>query len=259
MYFFSSYLINPRPWPLISALNRFSFLRRLVLLFFLKNLFIFFFRFFCLLISSLQWWRDVIRETSFQGNHSSNTIFNLKFRFILFIIRELIFFFRFFWAFFHIRLSPDIEIGEIWPPISIYLFNPFQIPLLNTIILLSSGFSITWRHHNLLNNKFLETIFSLLITIFLGFYFTFLQRFEYFYAPFSISDSVVGSTFFITTGFHGIHVIIGSLFLLYNFYRIYFFHLRNSHHLRFEFASWYWHFVDIIWLFLFTFIYWWVF
>lgn len=150
-----------------------------------------------------------------------------------------------------------IELGIQWPPTGIYAFNPFIIPLLNTIILLTSGISVTWAHHRLINNNFNQFFNRLILTIFLGIYFSLLQIFEYLEASFNISDSSYGSRFFLATGFHGIHVIIGTTFLFICFSRNLFIHFSSNHHLGFEIAAWYWHFVDIVWLFLYLSIYWW--
>ena len=167
------------------------------------------------------------------------------------------FFVRFFWAFFHRRLAPTIEVGSLWPPFGISVFNPFQVPLLNTIILISSGVRVTWAHHSLIVGNFTQTYHGLLITVVLGIYFTILQGLEYYEARFTFADSVYGSTFFIATGFHGLHVIVGTLFLIVTLFR----HIKNefraSHHFGFEAAAWYWHFVDVVWLFLYMVIYWW--
>lgn len=137
------------------------------------------------------------------------------------------------------------------------MFNPFIIPLLNTIILLTSGISITWAHHRLINNNYKQLFYGLLITIILGIYFSILQLFEYIEASFNISDSSYGSTFFLATGFHGLHVLIGTTFLIICFIRNLIIHFSSNHHFGFEAAAWYWHFVDIVWLFLYISIYWW--
>lgn len=211
------------------------------------------------LLIIFQWWRDITREATFEGFHTLTVKKGLKLGVILFIVREIFFFIRFFWTYFHIILAPDIEIGISWPPSGITPFNPFQIPLLNTVILLSSGITLTWSHHRILIKKFNQAFISLLVTVLLGFYFTILQVLEYFEASFTISDRVFGSIFFLATGFHGAHVIIGSIFLLVNLFRIRLNHFRVNHHFRFEAAAWYWHFVDVVWLFLYTFMYWWIF
>lgn len=209
-----------------------------------------------LIICSL-WWRDVIRESTFQGYHCRSVLTGLILGIILFIVREIFFFLSFFWSFFHSRLSPRVELGLIWPPCGVYSFNPFQVPLLNTIILLASGVSITWCHQLILNNDFSKANVSLMITWMFGVYFLFLQWFEYYMASFSISDSVFGSVFFIATGFHGFHVIVGTIFLFIIWVRIISKHFSYGHHFGFEAAAWYWHFVDVVWLFLFSVVYWW--
>lgn len=205
-----------------------------------------------------QWWRDVIRERTHQGFHTKKVLKGIKWGIILFIISEILFFASFFWAFFHSRLSPTIELGLIWPPTIIIRFNAFKIPLLNTIILLSSGISVTWAHHSLLSKNFTQITTRILITIILGVYFTIIQIFEYLEAEFSISDSSYGATFFIATGFHGLHVLIGTIFLSICIIRHLYNHFSTYHHFGFEAAAWYWHFVDVVWLFLYISIYWWI-
>ena len=201
------------------------------------------------------WFRDVFREELLQGNHTFKVKKNLKFGMGLFIGREVIFFFSFFWTFFHASLSPAIEIGMIWPPVAILPVNPFQIPLLNTIVLLTSGVYVTYSHFLLLSNSSYKLILG--FTLILGVYFTILQKMEYSLVSFNISDSVYGSIFFMATGFHGVHVIIGTLFLSVCFLFTYKNNFTSNNHMTFEFAIWYWHFVDVVWLFLFFFIYWW--
>lgn len=259
MIFQPFHLVNPRPWPILRSFYILFFFINFILLFHYKNFNFIFFSFFLLLLIIFQWWRDIIRESTFQGNHTLIILTNLKLRISLFIIREIFFFIRFFWTYFHNFFSPDIEIGLLWPPSNILIFNPFHIPLLNTIILLSSGFSITWSHHSLINKNLNNSFFRLFLTVFLGFYFSFFQLYEYNEAFFSINDSIFGSIFFLTTGFHGIHVLIGTSFLFINLIRIFFSHFNKTHHFSFEAAAWYWHFVDIVWIFLYTFFYWWIF
>lgn len=220
---------------------------------------IIFYRILILVICLFQWWRDIIRESTYQGFHTKKVIKGLKIRILLFIISELFFFVRIFWCYFHIFLSPRIEIGGLWPPKNIQIFNPYNIPLLNTVILLSSGIFITWSHYSIINiNKF-KGLIRLLITIILGLIFSLFQYFEYIEAPFSISDSIYGSIFFTATGFHGFHVLIGTIFLGVNLIRIIFNNFSSTHHFGFEAAAWYWHFVDVIWLFLYLLIYYWSF
>ena len=175
----------------------------------------------------------------------------------MFIISEVFFFLSFFWAFFHRRLAVNIELGNEWPPAGILTFNPFGVPLLNTVILLSSGVRVTWAHHSLMRGNHSQTKISLILTVILGGYFTILQGAEYYEARFSFADSVYGSSFFLATGFHGLHVLIGTAFLRVCLFRLNKFNFRFTHHFGFEAAAWYWHFVDVVWLFLFVVIYWW--
>ena len=176
---------------------------------------------------------------------------------ILFIVSEIMFFFAFFWAFFHSSLSPAFNIGGTWPPVAITVIPTFGIPLTNTFLLLSSGATVTWSHHAIIVRAKKQALFSLILTLVLATLFTTLQVVEYLDSPFTISDSVFGSCFFMTTGFHGFHVFIGTIFLFVSFLRIVFNHFTSTHHFGFEAAAWYWHFVDVVWLFLFVAVYWW--
>jgi cytochrome c oxidase subunit 3 len=250
-------MVDQRPWPLTRAIGAFIITSGIVSWFQGKGTLLIYLGITVLIITAIQWWRDVSREASFQGHHAFEVETNIRLGIILFITSEVLFFASFFWAFFHSSLAPAIEVGMLWPPKNISPFNPFQIPLLNTIILLSSGVSVTWAHHRLIENNHTQTKQALLITVILGVYFSILQGYEYIEAPFSFPDSVYGSTFFIATGFHGLHVIIGSSFLLVCLIRLINFHFSAKHHFGFEAAAWYWHFVDVVWLFLFVSIYWW--
>lgn len=252
------HLVNFRPWPLTGTFGLFILLSGVVKLFH-NNFFnyIIVLGLLIILLTKFQWWRDIVRERTFQGNHTKKVLIGLKFGILLFIISEFFFFISFFWAFFHSRLSASIELGLFWPPLGILTFDPFKIPLLNTIILLTSGISITWAHYRVLNKNFKQTFWRLFLTIFLGIYFSILQFLEYLEAGFSIADSSYGSSFFIATGFHGLHVLIGTFFILVCLIRQNNFHFSNYHHFGFEAAAWYWHFVDVVWLFLFISIYWW--
>ncbi len=203
------------------------------------------------------WWRDVIREATFEGHHTKAVQVGLRYGMILFIVSEVMFFFAFFWAYFHSSLAPTVEIGSIWPPEAIHPFNPWEVPLLNTIILLSSGATVTWAHHAITTGLRFQAIYALILTIFLAVIFTALQAFEYNEAAFNISDGIYGSSFYLATGFHGFHVIIGTLFLTVCLFRVIKYHFTKTHHFGFEAAAWYWHFVDVVWLFLFVAIYWW--
>jgi len=251
------HLVEYRPWPLIGSLGAITLTSGLTAWFHNFSLICVIIGLIIILITIIQWWRDVVREATFIGHHTSFVISGIRWGIILFIASEILFFFAFFWAFFHRRLAPSIELGCNWPPTGVSPLNPFAIPLLNTAVLLASGVRVTWAHHRLIENNLISSIQSLRVTVGLGIYFTFLQGLEYLEAPFSIADSVYGATFFVATGFHGLHVIIGSLFLSVCLYRIFINHFSSSHHFGFEAAAWYWHFVDVVWIFLFMCIYWW--
>nr|AFU50288.1 cytochrome c oxidase subunit III [Disteniazteca fimbriata] len=251
------HLVEVSPWPILGALGTMTTMMGLIKWFhcFNSNLFLL-----GLSISSLimyQWWRDVIRESTFQGIHTLKVAKGMQWGMILFITSEILFFISFFWSFFHNSLSSSIEIGATWPPKGIQTFNPIEIPLLNTLILLTSGLTVTWAHHSLMENNYNQALQSLTLTVIMGIYFTILQAYEYIESPFTISDAVYGSSFFMATGFHGLHVIIGTTFLLICLIRLYFNHFSSTHHFGFEAAAWYWHFVDVVWLFLYISVYWW--
>lgn len=251
------HLVDYRPWPLTGAIGTITLVTGIIKWFHNFNINLLILGYIITLLTIYQWWRDICREGTLQGKHTILVSKGLRWGIILFIISEIFFFISFFWAFFHRRLSPNIEIGSMWPPISIIAFNPFHIPLLNTIILITSGVTVTWAHHALIERNFSQTSQGLFITIILGIYFSFLQAYEYLEAPFTISDRIYGSTFFMATGFHGLHVIIGTIFLLICLIRHINNHFSINHHFGFEAAAWYWHFVDVVWLFLYIRIYWW--
>nr|YP_009470627.1 cytochrome c oxidase subunit III [Mycopsylla proxima]AVF97057.1 cytochrome c oxidase subunit III [Mycopsylla proxima] len=251
------HLVNPSPWPIVVSLILMNYTSSMIMMMNTKKFLLFNLTFLILIWTMLMWWRDIQRESTFQGNHTSHVMKSMKYGMILFIFSEIFFFISFFWNFFHHSLVPSQEIGLYWPPKNIQTLNPMHIPLINTLILLSSGISVTWAHASMNNKKFISTKKSLMLTVLLGIYFSFLQIMEYNESSFTISDSVYGSSFFITTGFHGIHVIIGTIFLVYALNRLNSIFISHSHHLNLEMSIWYWHFVDIIWLFLYISIYWW--
>nr|UYG49057.1 cytochrome c oxidase subunit 3 [Abscondita chinensis] len=251
------HLVEISPWPILGAFSTMILLTGVIKWFHLYESNLMFIGMLCTMLVMYQWWRDTARESTFQGLHTLKVVKGLRWGMILFITSEVLFFMSFFWSFFHSSLSPAIEIGMMWPPKSIIPFNPIQIPLLNTTILISSGVTVTWAHHSLMENNYKQAIYSLILTIFLGFYFSILQAYEYMESSFTISDSVYGSSFFMATGFHGIHVIIGTTFLTVCLYRQMKNHFSMNHHFGFEAAAWYWHFVDVVWLFLYISIYWW--
>jgi len=251
------HMVDESPWPVYGSLGGLFLTSGIVSWFHLNSIELFFLGLSILLLVIYQWWRDISREGRVQGHHRAIVELGLRWGILLFIVSEVFFFLRFFWAFFHRSLAPNVELGGIWPPLGLVVFNPFQVPLLNTVVLVSSGVRVTWAHHAIIEGKFYQFKLSIMITIFLGVYFTFLQGLEYYEARFSFADRVYGSTFFIATGFHGLHVIIGTLFLFVCLLRHLKFEFRPSHHFGFEAAAWYWHFVDVVWLFLYIVVYWW--
>jgi cytochrome c oxidase subunit 3 len=204
-----------------------------------------------------RWFSDIILESTFEGHHTFKVQTGVRLGMCLFIASEIMFFFSFFWAFFHSSLVPSIAVGCVWPALGIIALDPWGLPLLNTVILLSSGVTITTAHHAILSGERISTTIGIIATIFYGVIFTFIQAYEYNVAPFSINDGIFGSLFFMLTGFHGFHVFIGTLFLIICFSRQINYHFTRRQHIGFECAIWYWHFVDVVWLFLFVVIYIW--
>jgi len=203
------------------------------------------------------WFRDIIIESTLRGDHTKEVTKGLTIGIVLFIISEVFAFLSVFWAFFHSSLSPAIELGGIWPPQGIEALNAFAIPLLNTFLLLSSGAYVTYGHHALIKGDRKGAIAAILMTIILALVFTAFQYVEYTEAGFTISDSVFGSSFYASTGLHGFHVIVGTLYIGVAFFRFLNYHLTKTHHVGFEGSILYWHFVDVVWLFLFIVVYYW--
>lgn len=255
----SWHLVDPSPWPIVAAIGAFTMTSGGVLYMhnFLNGGNLLFLGISITIYVMFTWWRDVIREATFEDKHTVSVQRGLRLGMILFIVSEIMFFFAFFWAFFHSSLSPVFNIGGTWPPAAITIIPTSGIPLTNTFFLLSSGATVTWAHHAIIVRAKKQSIIALIFTVILAILFTFLQGLEYVEAPFTISDSVYGSCFFLTTGFHGFHVFIGTCFLFISSVRIVFNHFTSTHHFGFESAAWYWHFVDVVWLFLFLTVYWW--
>lgn len=265
------HLVNPSPWPFTIAFSILNIAIGFVMYFHYYNHGgkVLFMGILFTIFIMIAWWRDVIIEGTFEGQHTQAVQKGLRYGIILFIVSEFMFFFGFFWAFFHLSLSPAIQIGGIWPPKGIVTMHYLGIPLLNTLILLTSGATITWFHYLItsfelnFNNSIskslvkAEGIFSLGLTIALGVIFLGFQLYEYKHASFTIADGAYGSTFYLLTGFHGFHVLVGTLFLLVCFIRYLKNHFTPNHHIGLEGAIWYWHFVDVIWLFLYISLYWW--
>ena len=255
MYKHPYHLVDISPWPFllsftllsfgISMANWISHSNTLLLL-----------QLLIILLISFQWWRDILREAK-SGYHTSKVQKGILIGFLLFLLSEVMLFVSFFWAFFHSSLAPSVEIGAYWPPIGISPVNPWSIPLLGSTVLLASGFILTLAHHSFILGDKNLTLVTMIITVLLGALFIFLQYTEYSYGEFTISDSVYGSVFYMTTGLHAIHVIVGVLFLLIGLIRIYLDNLTTEHHLGLEFAIYYWHLVDVVWLLVFLIYYWW--
>jgi cytochrome c oxidase subunit 3 len=253
------HLVSPSPWPLYTSSSLLALTTST-----LSNLhnfgyasYVFFGAILSLCNSMFFWFRDVISEATYLGNHTLAVQRGLNIGIALFIISEGFFFLSIFWAYFHSALSPTVEVGAKWPPQGIESINAFELPLLNTILLLGSGVTITYAHHSLIQGNRNGSLYGSIFTIILAFAFTALQGIEYTVSSFTISDGTFGSCFYFGTGFHGLHVIIGTIYLAVGFWRIFAYHLTENHHLGLESGILYWHFVDVVWLFLFLSVYYW--
>jgi cytochrome c oxidase subunit 3 len=209
------------------------------------------------LFTMAMWWAEVVHESRTPGVHSPVVRLGLRYGMFLFISSEVMFFLAFFWAFFHFALYPEHANSATWPPQGVHVFNPWDLPFLNTLILLTSGTTVTWAHHALREGNRKSLVNGLALTVLLGLAFTACQAWEYSHAAFGFKDGVYSSTFFMATGFHGFHVIVGTIFLAVCLFRAMNGHFTPERHFGFEAAAWYWHFVDVVWLFLFSCIYWW--
>lgn len=250
-YFF----LPSNPYPLFSSVSRFNFfLSSLNLIKFSSRVY-FFFNVFLIVLGILCWWLFYSRDFNLKGEHSYTLERGVKVAMLLFISSEVFFFFSFFWGYFHYFLSPILEFGLVWPPISVKIFNYVDIPLLNTFILLSSGVTVTLAHFAFLQGYRFIFLSFLFWTVVLGLSFSFFQILEYFNSFFCIRDSVFGSCFFVLTGFHGLHVLVGAGFLFFVLIISSKSWVKIGSLFSFELASWYWHFVDVVWIFLYFFIY----
>lgn len=250
------HVVDRSPWPISCSLGILFSAAGFVCWVHCSNLFLGKLGLVLVFLVSLLWWRDIWREGTYQGKHSSKVEKGLRLGMLLFITREVCFFASFFWAYFHMALRPSIEISS-WPPLGVTPINPYEVPLLNTILLLSRGATMTWAHISLLGSKWVDTLTGLFYTVLLGLIFTWLQAMEYKSCRFTIADSVFGRTFYIATGFHGLHVLVGTLFILIILFRHLDRHFSCRHHRGFEARAWYWHFVDVVWLFLYRSLYCW--
>ncbi len=262
------HLVDPSPWPAVGSVS--AFIMAVGAICWMHKLFpgagyLLIAGVLGILYTMFSWWRDVVREADKEGHHTRVVQLSHRYGMILFIASEVMFFVAWFWAYFNTALFPsdtvqamrDTFIGGVWPPKGIETFDPWHLPLLNTLILLTSGTTVTWAHHALLHDDRKGLKWGLICTIALGLTFTCVQAWEYSHAAFAFKGNIYGATFFMATGFHGFHVIIGSVFLIVCLIRALSGQFTPKQHLGFEFAAWYWHFVDVVWLFLFACIYVW--
>jgi len=259
-------IIENSPWPFIIGMCAFMYMtlngvflsygcHNLYSIAFFKHLY--HFSFIGLLLAVSLWWFEMIQESVIEGAYTKKVQLNISIRMILFIVSEVMFFFGFFWAFFHFSLNPSDAIQGNWPPVSVESIFAYGLPLINTVILLSSGVTLTWSHVSLYRNNKKESVIGLFLTIVLGLIFTKIQFAEFCLAKFTIADSCYGSVFYMLTGLHGFHVLVGTIFLCVAFVRLVTNYFNKTRFSGFELAIWYWHFVDVVWLFVFSGIYCW--
>jgi len=253
------HLPDPSPWPILGAFGAFLTLFGIVLASHYGNYVVLVLGTVTVLATMFFWWRDVLRESSIPGAHSVIVRLGLRYGMTLFIASEVMFFVGFFWSYFNFLIFPETQGNgqTVWPPSNVHTFDPFHLPLLNTMILLLSGTTVTWAHHCLLEGDRKGLVRGLGLTVLLGLTFTMCQAIEYSNAPFAFNGGgVYSSVFFLATGFHGFHVIVGTCFLAVCWFRARAGQFTPERHFGFEAAAWYWHFVDVVWLFLFICIYW---
>jgi cytochrome c oxidase subunit 3 len=257
------HILSPSIWPLLGAMGGFVMLFGAVLWMHQITPFMFFIGFALVLYVMFAWWSDVVSESRI-GDHTPVVRLGLRYGFILFIMSEIMFFAAWFWSFFKHAIYPmdpnglSPAIDGIWPPVGIETFDPWHLPLINTLILLCSGAAATWAHHALAhenNRKDMAT--GLILAVLLGMLFTVFQVYEYSHAAFGFSGNIYGANFFMATGFHGFHVVVGTIFLFVCYMRLRAGDFTPQKHVGFEAAAWYWHFVDVVWLFLFAAVYVW--
>ena len=251
------HLVEPSPWPALGALSALVLAAGLIMYMHDMTIWVLPIGLAMTLYTMFVWWRDVIQEATFNDDHTPVVQLGLRYGMVLFIASEVMFFVAWFWAYFNAALFPTEAMGGIWPPEGIVTFNPWALPALNTLILLTSSCTVTWAHHAVLKGNQKSAVQGLIVTVVLGFLFTCVQAYEYSQAPFEFSGGIYGSTFFMATGFHGAHVIIGTIFLLVCLLRTMRGHFKPEQHFGLEAAAWYWHFVDVVWVFLFSCIYIW--
>lgn len=253
------HVLEPSLWPFFLASGLFFFVTGLAFAmhYIIYGYYIILIGMIVLLLTAIFWFLDISREAVIDGYHTRIVRNGLKLGFLFFIASEIMLFFGFFWAFFHSALSPSIELGSVWPPKGLNPITVFEFPLYNTFLLIISGFSVTWAHRGISIGSFKQAIDGLLLTIFLGLFFVILQGIEYYESTFNLSDGAYTCAFFLLTGLHGCHVIVGVVFLFFCFISLLYNHFLNNHYLRFVLAVWYWHSVDIVWILLFLTVYCW--
>lgn len=253
------HIVDESPWPITMAFSIFIMFVGFVMYVHLHmhGGFLFLLGLLLVIYTSINWWRDVIREATFLGHHTSVVRKMMKAGMKLFIVTEVMFFFGFFWAFFHSSLAPAIWIGGIWPPEGFHAPTHKGIAVINTGLLIASAVCITLAHRAIRRNKTREARVGFGMTLMYAFTFLGFQAYEYRNLGFTIADGVYGSTFYMITGLHCFHVIAGTIFIIVCYLRFEKRHFSRKHHLGMLFAVWYWHFVDIVWIGLFFSVYWW--
>ena len=259
------HLVDPSPWPLTTSLALFLVTFGAVHFFHDGSPLTMIIGLLMLLTSAALWWRDVIKESNTKGIYTDHVRTGLRVGMVLFICSEIMFFVAFFWAFFDVSLFPAethqylraTYTGGTWPPVGVETIPAFDLPFMMTMILLLSGCTVTWAHHAILEGKNKDVILGLGLSAGLGAIFLCFQMYEYAHATFAFKQGAFASTFYMATGFHGFHVFVGTVFLVVCWLRAKKGHFTQTKHFGFEAAAWYWHFVDVVWLFLFIAIYWW--
>ena len=254
------YFVHPSHYPIMAAFSAMFVLMGIVFAAHFGNYILLVLGVLSVLTTMFVWFRTVVRESLIPGAHSLLDLISVRYGMTLFICSEVMFFVALFWAFFNFAIFPENVAGSthaVWPPEGVRTFDPFSLPFLNTLILLLSGTTITWAHHALIENDRRSLAIGLTATIILGISFTCCQAIEYSHAPFKLSGGIFPSVFFLATGFHGFHVIVGTIFLIVCWVRVQAGQFTPRRHFGFEAAAWYWHFVDVVWLFLFVCVYLW--
>ncbi|MEE2746467.1 MAG: cytochrome c oxidase subunit 3 [Pseudomonadota bacterium] len=248
---------EPSPWPMVGTVAALS--TAVGLIWFMHSNFpwLLLIGGILMIVTMVGWWRDVIAEGNDSESHTSPVKVGLRIGMLLFIASEVMFFFAFFWAYFHSSLPILNLVAGPWPNSGVEALGAAGIPMLNTLLLLTSSLTVTIAHHALLDNEREKVILWTGITVVLGVVFLGVQIYEYFVLAFGLKDGIYPSTFYLATGFHGFHVFVGTIFLIVCFFRAQTGHFTPEAHIGFEAAAWYWHFVDVVWIFLYINVYWW--